>query len=572
MKKVIDIGVKIDLEKLIESRMLIQGNSGSGKSGAIRKLIEEVSGKVPVIVLDIEGEFATLREKHDFILFGKDGDFPIHIKYADKLCEMICENNVSAVIDLYELKMHERILFVRRFLEKLINLPKKYWTSKLCVIDEAHLFCPEKGKAESADAVIDICTRGRKRGICAVLATQRLSKLNKDAAAELKNKLIGNTGLDIDMKRASDEIGFNSKDEYNSLRQLSTREFYAFGPAISNQVEKVFIKDCATSFPTRGGLSEVPKPSTKVLKEFDKFKDLPQEAEKELTTLADYKKELGNAKREITKLKNLPAAREITDEMIVSHPKFLQLEAELKSHYNLKVPQLKKDFQKQITEVFNEVSKQINLSRDELLSFSNDSFELFKEGPQKEKWKESTQGKTIERISINDNKKSFNPPAIPNIDSEKKLGRCARAILQFVASYPDRVFSKVQIGVATNYSPNSGGFNNALSELGDLIQRDSGRIRVNLDSDYPAVLGNYTVQDYNARTFLNKLGKCAREIYTVLLDNPDIEYSKEELGELTNYSANSGGFNNSLSTLNTLELIDRNNGIIKLNPELKELL
>lgn len=47
--------------------------------------------------------------------------------------------------------------------------------------------------AESAGAVIDLATRGRKRGQCAVIATQRLSKLHKDAAAEMKNKLIGGT-------------------------------------------------------------------------------------------------------------------------------------------------------------------------------------------------------------------------------------------------------------------------------------------------------------------------------------------------------------------------------------------
>jgi len=35
--------------------------------------------------------------------------------------------------------------------------------------------------------------------------------------------------------------------------------------------------------------------------------------------------------------------------------------------------------------------------------------------------------------------------------------------------------------------------------------------------------------------------------------------------------ANSGGFNNSISRLNTLGLIQRTNGMIKLNPELLEI-
>jgi DNA helicase HerA-like ATPase len=80
--------------------------------------------------------------------------------------------------------------------------------------------------------VITLCTQGRKRGFCAVLATQRISKLHKDAAAELLNKLIGRTGLDVDVKRAGDELGFD-KEERQDLPRSSPGEFFVYGPAIS---------------------------------------------------------------------------------------------------------------------------------------------------------------------------------------------------------------------------------------------------------------------------------------------------------------------------------------------------
>jgi len=41
-----------------------------------------------------------------------------------------------------------------------------------------------------------------------VVATLRLSKLHKDTAVECNNKLIGRTGLDVDVKRATVELGF----------------------------------------------------------------------------------------------------------------------------------------------------------------------------------------------------------------------------------------------------------------------------------------------------------------------------------------------------------------------------
>jgi DNA helicase HerA-like ATPase len=55
--------------------------------------------------------------------------------------------------------------------------------------------------------VIDLASRGRKRGLALVGATQRLSKLHKDVAAELLNKIIMRTGLDVDVQRAADELG-----------------------------------------------------------------------------------------------------------------------------------------------------------------------------------------------------------------------------------------------------------------------------------------------------------------------------------------------------------------------------
>jgi len=203
-------GHPIDVNKLVESRLLIQANSGAGKSWAIRRLLEQTYGRVPQIVLDVEGEFHTLREKFDYVLAGqKGGDCPADTKSAALLARRLLELNVSAIVDIYELGV-QRARFVRLFLESLVNAPKELWHPLIIVVDEAHMFCPEAGQCESANAVIDLMTRGRKRGFCGVLATQRIAKLHKDAAAECNNKLIGRSALDIDMKRASAELGFTT--------------------------------------------------------------------------------------------------------------------------------------------------------------------------------------------------------------------------------------------------------------------------------------------------------------------------------------------------------------------------
>ena len=196
-------GVRCDLQKLIDTRALIQANSGGGKSHALRRLLEQTHGRVQQLVIDPEGEFASLRERYDYILAARHGgDTAADPRGATLLAERLLELGVSAILDISERKAHERITFVRHFLEALVDAPKTLWHPALVVVDEAQVFCPQHGEAESAAAVIDLATRGRKRGFSAILATQRLSKLHKDAAAELNNTLIGRTGLDVDRQRA----------------------------------------------------------------------------------------------------------------------------------------------------------------------------------------------------------------------------------------------------------------------------------------------------------------------------------------------------------------------------------
>src|SRR3954469_19397923 len=53
----------IDLEELLASRLLVQGNSGSGKSHLLRRLLEQSAGRVQQIVIGPEGDFVSLSER-----------------------------------------------------------------------------------------------------------------------------------------------------------------------------------------------------------------------------------------------------------------------------------------------------------------------------------------------------------------------------------------------------------------------------------------------------------------------------------------------------------------------------
>ncbi len=296
--------VSIHIPNLIKTRLLLQANSGGGKSWTLRRILEQSFGQVQHLVIDPEGEFASLREQYDYILAGRGGDTPAEPRSAKLLARRLLELRTSAIIDIYELKAHERIRFVRLFLEALVDAPKALWHPVLVVVDEAHVYAPQKGEAESLGAVIDLATRGRKRGFCAILATQRIAKLHKDAAAELNNKLIGRSSLDVDMKRSSEELGFTTKEDQQQLRTLKPGEFFAFGPALSDVVTRITVGSVQTSHPEAGGQQamSVPPATDKVRAILAKLGDLPAEAEQEARDIASLRTDNTQLRRRNTQL------------------------------------------------------------------------------------------------------------------------------------------------------------------------------------------------------------------------------------------------------------------------------
>jgi len=141
------------------------------------------------------------------------------------------ELGTSAVIDILELdRKTARAPYVRDFLSSLISIPKSLYRPLLVIIDEAHGLCPENAESVATEAVIRLMDLGRKRGFCGILATQRLSKLDKDAAAECGNILIGRTSA-IDIKRAAELLGV-PQSERNAFTRLRDGEWLGFGPAM----------------------------------------------------------------------------------------------------------------------------------------------------------------------------------------------------------------------------------------------------------------------------------------------------------------------------------------------------
>ncbi len=298
--------IEIDLDVLLKTRLLVQANSGGGKSWLLRRLAEQLFGKVPVIIIDPEGEFATLREKFGFVLVGKGGETPADPRSAAMVAHKLLELRASAVCDLFEMKRPDRHRWVRLFLEALIDAPKRLWLPTVTILDEAQDFCPEgkSGESEASGAVVDLAARGRKRQNCAVLATQRLGKLRKDATAELLNRLVGPTFEDVDLDRAADLLSVSSADkrEFSAqMRVMPPGNFFGLGRAICLERTLVQVGPVETSHElakAKFGAEPPPTPD-KIKALLPKLADLPKAAEEKARTEEELRAEVARLKREL---------------------------------------------------------------------------------------------------------------------------------------------------------------------------------------------------------------------------------------------------------------------------------
>ncbi|MGV3512362.1 MAG: helicase HerA domain-containing protein [Novosphingobium sp.] len=241
--------VRIDVEELLATRLLVQGNSGSGKSHLLRRLLEESASIVQQVVIDPEGDFVTLAEPFGHVVVdGSAYDGP----EIAKLAARIRKHRASVILALDGLELEAQMRCAAVFLNTLFDAPRDEWYPALVVVDEAQMFAPaaagdvsDEVRRLSLSAMTNLMCRGRKRGLAGVIATQRLAKLAKNVAAEASNFLMGRTFLDIDMARAADLLGMDRR-EAEKIRDLERGHFLGLGPAIARRPVSVRIADVQT--------------------------------------------------------------------------------------------------------------------------------------------------------------------------------------------------------------------------------------------------------------------------------------------------------------------------------------
>src|ERR1700740_3828028 len=87
----------LGLEELLATRLLVQGNSGSGKSHLLRRLLEQSAAGVQQAIIDPEGDFVTLAERFGHLVIDAEDHTERGLQIAGERARI---HRVSAALHL----------------------------------------------------------------------------------------------------------------------------------------------------------------------------------------------------------------------------------------------------------------------------------------------------------------------------------------------------------------------------------------------------------------------------------------------------------------------------------------
>ncbi|WP_276261016.1 ATP-binding protein [Haloglomus litoreum] len=177
--------VELPVVELMTGRGFVTGKSGGGKSNTASVVIEKLLDRgLPVMIVDIDGEYYGLKEEYEILHVGADEecDLVVNEEHAGKLAELALEQNVPIILDvssfLDESDARDLLTAVAR---NLFAKEKKLKQPFLLVVEEVHEYIPEGGGLdECGRMLIKAAKRGRKHGLGVVGVSQRPADVKKD--------------------------------------------------------------------------------------------------------------------------------------------------------------------------------------------------------------------------------------------------------------------------------------------------------------------------------------------------------------------------------------------------------
>lgn len=540
-------------------RTAVFGISGSGKSNTATVLMEGLlDAGEQVVGIDPKGEMWGLLS----LANGKPSNLPLivfgepngHIGslsegHGPKLADFVVETGRSVVLSLlgFESDQSER-RFVAAFLRQLYRRKSRqpHATRTLVVLDEAHLFVPENVRGDGAElsgAVQKIVRQGRSFGIGTLLVDQRPQDVAKRVISQcdtlICHQLVHKTDRDAlrDWVRGYDREG-RGEQFLESLAALEPGEAWVWSPAWLKLFQRAKVRRRRT-FDSGAAPDGTAAAKTVQRANVDLDELRGQLAEVVEKAKADDPKELRKRILELEKqLREKPPAPATTKEV----------------EKRVEVPVLKNgqlERTEKIVDRLETIGTKAHAEAAELRKLIAPAF-----APKPPSPRPVPAPVPVARPAT----ATLPRPARTPVDHDGRLSKAERLILTALAQYPAGR-TKIQVAVLTGYAHSGGGFNNAISSLRGKALIDGHGDNLRATETGIATLGDFEplpTGDALLQHWRGQLGKAEREILDVLAVRYPDRLTKEQIAAETpsQYTPAGGGFNNAISRLRTLELVE----------------
>jgi len=567
MKLQLGNAFSIPLEAVTQT-FAILAKRGVGKTYTALVLAEELlRAKMQVVIADPVGVCWGLRAAANgkdpglaiIVLGGEHGDAPLEAGSGKVIAEFVVDTKASVVLDMSLLRKGEQVRFMTDFCETLYHRNR---TPLHLIMDEADAFAPQRvfhGTERMLGAVQDLVRRGRARGIGVTLVTQRAAVLNKDVLTQVEVLVALRTIAPQDREamdawiQAHDAHG-QRMEFMESLASLPIGTAWFWSPGWLDVFQRVEIRKRTTfdssATPKVGQPVKSPKQLAPVDLDVLKTSIAATIERAKADDPVELRKEISRLKAELKKPSPAPAA----------------LAEKVK---RVEIPILKDAQIKRLESLLTKISAEAERHGKAMAVFWHNLDEVAsallavvksaaatRQRPNLTVVQTPTFFSDGVSLSRTESRKPIARSEVSHDKNSDKLSSGERKILTVLAHYPEGC-TKVRVAVLTGYAHSGGGYQNHLSALrskGCIVGSD--RLRLTdagaqaIGPVDPLPTGS-ALRDY----WLQRLPKAERLVLELLHSVYPEAVTKEDVAAKTGYAASGGGFQNALSRLRTLELI-----------------
>lgn len=535
----------------------ILGRRGSGKTNTAVVLAEKMlAANQPIVVLDPLGVWWGLKSKFSIAVLGGDhADMPLEADSGSVVADFVVSHRLPVILDVSAFGENEMRRFVGDFARAFYkaNRDPIHW-----FVDEADEFAPQNASggplAKCLGSMQNIVRRGRARGIGVTLITQRSAVLNKSLLTQAECLIAHQTTGPHDRKAIEEWFKYHGDAEWRAeilkaLSKLKVGQAWIYSPSWLDTLSQVQIfarKSFDSSRTPKPG--EQKKTPTK-LEDIDLMALSKQMVETIRRAEADdprlLKKRISELGKRIRELDQQIAQQvPVADRAAIEREVYGAIQ-QRDEWWTGRWDKMCRTVNERMAEVVQSAQNTLAPVETPKPPVGKTDPAVNKNAPSRIITNKTSQNSHNSRIPVNNL-----PVDVSDLD---ELSKAERLILRACYWLQGETATKAKVGFYSGYSFGSGGFNNALGKL-----RSAGLI-VGLtitEAGSRLMAGNVDAKPTGdeLRDWLRpKLNKAENRVLDVLCDGYPAMLSNEEMAIGSGYSVGSGGFNNALGRLRSLE-------------------